>query len=916
MSYSRTDRDAAVAARIALEREGFEVFHDLEGIHVGEDWMARLQDALQACSAFVVLVGRDGVRRWVGAEVQVAVNRRFSLRDGAPPLPILPVLLRGAAPESLPPFLSLFQAMAWGPEQPLPASLLECLRLQRLAGADPGRFEGCPFVGLRAFQAHDAHLFFGRGQETLDALASIGAQQPLHPERAAPGGAATHVRWLQIEGASGSGKSSLVNAGLLPMVERGALWARTGIDRWTVLGPMLPGSDPLERLAAAAEYALVPVDGNRRTLDRMAGMERDDRALSAALRDAAGDDHAFLLVVDQFEELFTLSDPDRRRRFDAQLAQALADPTCPLYLASTVRSDFLDRFELLPRLQPLANRLCRRYLLPLISEDGLREVIERPAQLAGLDVREVADAILDDARDELGALPLVENALVLLWSEREGARLSGALYRRLNGIAGMLSTQADALLQRIDGAVPGGRIAALELLLRLTRIGADGRHTRQRITRGEAVLVAGAGNDALGERVLRLLSGEAGDSAPGVGHGGALRLVTTFVAQGASDDAAKAPDNDRQFVDLIHETLIRTRSAPDGRSGGVAYWPTLFDYIEANKDRDVDRQQLRLQAEAWHRRRPLARWFGLPSWADLRRWRRLRLPPHGLEGRFLRRGAVAARVRAGMAAILGVVALVLGESLLWSRQPPGLTEYKDLGVLPSWPLSYALHRPFWLLGALPSPDIVTLAGGRFRMGCVAGRDDALEPCWPDEVHPDTFVDVAGPVRMARWPVSYRQYDAYVVYRLAHGDDEPLRFPEDRSAVRGDKPVVNVNWHQARAYARWLGARSGHPCRLPTEAEWELAARSSGAVALPGAVAEWVEDVYAPYRSAAAAAPAAPASSDDDGRERVVRGYPADTPASGARVAGRNYLLPAESAESISFRVVCTDAAAPDTAPSR
>ena len=90
----------------------------------------------------------------------------------------------------------------------------------------------------------------------------------------------------------------------------------------------------------------------------------------------------------------------------------------------------------------------------------------------------------------------MENALFTLWQQREGNRLSGDLYRRENGIAGMLSAQADALLQRIDAEVPKGRQAALELLLRLTRINDEGRHTRQRITRQEAVMVAGNGNDA------------------------------------------------------------------------------------------------------------------------------------------------------------------------------------------------------------------------------------------------------------------------------------------------------------------------------------------------------------------------------------------------------------------------------------
>lgn len=476
----------------------------------------------------------------------------------------------------------------------------------------------------------------------------------------------------------------------------------------------------------------------------------------------------------------------------------------------------------------------------------------------------------------------------------------------------MLSTQADALLHRVQAAVPGGRDAALELLLRLTRIGSDGRHTRQRITRGEAVLVAGDGDEARGERIVRMLSGEAGEEPRGGRQGGALRLITTFGAHRPADAApgdAGGAAGDDQFVDLIHETLIRSRSAPDGRGARVAYWPTLFDHIEANRDRDLDRQQLRMLAEAWNRRRGLARWRDLPGWADLRRFHRLRVPPQALEGRYLRRSRVAARSRAATALVAGAATLVLAESLLWSRQPPGLIEYGEVASQQRWPLSYALYRPFWLLGLLPRPDLVPLAGGRFHMGCVPGRDDAKGPCWPDEVHPDTWVEVAGPVSISREPVTFRQFDAYVVHGLSRGE-EGLHVLEDRTYKRGNQPAVNLGWHEARAYADWLGRRIGRHCRLPTEAEWELAARGAGGSGsgptLPGPVAEWVDDAYGPYRSAAEGARRPTGDAD---APRVVRGLSLPSAVPGSRLAGRAYLMPDERAVAVGFRVVCTDAPA-------
>ena len=127
-------------------------------------------------------------------------------------------------------------------------------------------FEGCPFLGLNAFQQKDARLFFGRRQETLEALACLGDQQQTNPENLHGSGGTHYCRWLQIEGNSGSGKSSLVNAGMLPMIERGALWARTGFDHWRMLGPMLPGKDPLGNLATALDHGLIPDSSQRDSL--------------------------------------------------------------------------------------------------------------------------------------------------------------------------------------------------------------------------------------------------------------------------------------------------------------------------------------------------------------------------------------------------------------------------------------------------------------------------------------------------------------------------------------------------------------------------------------------------------------------------------------------------------------------------
>ena len=185
-------------------------------------------------------MGRDGVQRWVGAEFEVALNRHLTPRNDAERLRIHPVLLPGVSPDAIPPFLALFQVEQWSPDLPLPPGLCEALKSGQQRFDQTPHFEGCPFMGLAVFRRQDAALFFGRRVETLKALAGLGDQQENAPELSQRGDSGNYRRWLQVEGSSGAGKSSLVLAGLLPLVERGALWPRTGLQHWRVLGLSAP----------------------------------------------------------------------------------------------------------------------------------------------------------------------------------------------------------------------------------------------------------------------------------------------------------------------------------------------------------------------------------------------------------------------------------------------------------------------------------------------------------------------------------------------------------------------------------------------------------------------------------------------------------------------------------------------------
>lgn len=256
-----------------------------------------------------------------------------------------------------------------------------------------------PFVGLRPFHSHEHHLFFGREEQTAELL------QRLH-----------HHRFVAVVGSSGSGKSSLVRAGLIPTLRGGFLVEDR--DRWH-MAVMKPGYAPLASLAAA----LVPVLSVGNDTDSVPELDALRDAIDEAGTDAVlqavrplfqADDANLLLVVDQFEEIFRFGGTAGHTEAADFVATVLAlagQRQLPVYVVMTMRSDFLGDCDVFHGLPAALNR--SQYLVPRLSRGQLRTAIQGPIRLFGATVsRTLVDRLLNDLGDDHDRLPVLQHALL------------------------------------------------------------------------------------------------------------------------------------------------------------------------------------------------------------------------------------------------------------------------------------------------------------------------------------------------------------------------------------------------------------------------------------------------------------------------------------------------------------------------
>lgn len=408
-----------------------------------------------------------------------------------------------------------------------------------------------PYKGLLAFNEEDGDRYFGRSQEVQSLWNEF---RNLHQSEST-------IRLLPVYGPSGSGKSSLVRAGLLPELGRRPL---PGRDRARV-AILVPGTQPLQALATVlariADNDPTPVRKAREFAEELeiANKERKFDGLQR-IASALPDITTFPLVVlvDQFEEVYSLcEDPAEQDKFIANLLCAAGDRSQYVSVVLTCRSDFLGETQQHPVLNKLFS--TQGFLVPIMQPEELEIAIAEPAKRAGHQVDPATVRLLvEQTRGQQGALPLLQFALQRMWEGLEHGVEPLSTLERIGGVGGALAHEVEQLY---DSLSENEQKIARRIFLALVQTDEDSKGTRRRAAKAE--LITSESDAPLIERIIRQFA------APGVRF-----LVTAF-------DEAQG-----ETIEVAHEALIRN-------------WAKLQEWIAECQEALRQKRKIEQDAEEW-----------------------------------------------------------------------------------------------------------------------------------------------------------------------------------------------------------------------------------------------------------------------------------------------------------------------------
>ncbi len=612
----------------------------------------------------------------------------------------------------------------------------------------PKLWEGSPFPGLRAFEEKDAEIFFGRDRE-IDALVDR----------------INRDRFVAVVGASGSGKSSLVWAGLIPALQGNSIRSERAASSdwlWLRMTPGGVGDNPFMALAVELK-AKAGVHGieAREIAEKLAAKPDALAAMIPQLLSGKPKWAELLLFIDQFEELVTVVAECYRAPFAQMLSQAVAAGR--FRVVATLRADFYH--QMIP-VDPALVSLLQNGSYPLGAPDGvsLYEMIARPAERAGLQFEgDLAHRIVKDTGTEPGALALVAYLLDELYQRQErraDRRLTTGDYEELGGVAGAIGKRAEQAFGQLS---PEAQEALPLVFLRLVKVDPkDGTATRRRALLEEIVPSA-----PQAELVRELTK---------------ARLLVT-------DKQEKRPT-----LEVAHEALLRS-------------WERLAGWIKLTREDQLLRDQVKEAADEWNRkqRKQEYRWPDERLQPVYKMIDRLELDQgrdfNEVEREFVQRESDRLLEEIQNPDTPHIRRSWIGERLTMIGDPrPGV------GVCPD-----GLSDIDWCLVEVPGKSSVEV-----------------------EVETVGKVEVHVPFQIARYPVTYKQFQAFVeapdglpnneidwFEGLKAGSDE--RKMEEQRFKFANHPRETVSWHQAMAFCRWLSwrlymASEGDPRVIPSAAK--------------------------------------------------------------------------------------------------
>jgi WD40 repeat protein/uncharacterized caspase-like protein len=416
----------------------------------------------------------------------------------------------------------------------------------------------CPYMGLRAFGVEQSQYFYGRQMLTEQLMDRL-----------------RHSSALAVVGASGSGKSSVLQAGLQAQLYHGK--QIPGSEHWWIQ-VIRPGATPLKSLA---QWLVNPGTERERAYDAMqieGLLYQGSDGLVQWLRSRP--EPTVVLMIDQFEELFTLAPESERQPFIDLLFESLQYAGDRFKLILSVRADFLPSCL---EYAALADLLQTNSVLvpPRLTAEAYRETILKPAEQVGLQIEPgLVELLLQEVDQAAGELPLLEFVLEKLWENRRSGKLTLAAYQQLGGLRGALERQAQAVYDALEEP---SQACARWIFLALTQLGDGTEDTRRRVLKSD--LVVAKYPAPLVQETLRALTAaklvviRADDIAPmGYSRGDDDSLDLSLPSL-----PLLPPD---PTVEVVHESLIR-------------HWSTLRWWLEENRSRLRLQRQLSEIATAW-----------------------------------------------------------------------------------------------------------------------------------------------------------------------------------------------------------------------------------------------------------------------------------------------------------------------------